>query len=395
MFKKNFIKISSFSLFLLIVFYFNLTITERCKTTLIFKSVVDFGLSHLEVCYSKKYLKPKVKNFLKSSPTLYSIARKIKRSGENSFQWDRSPSAESIEYVKNQNEITKSLKEPFIEGLINTNFDTTGVKNNYFKFENWNRSHGDHANTKFHPSKQINKNNISRLKLVWKYQSIRNDELEKKFVRNVESNPIFIDGKIISTTPDWRIIANNAITGELIWDLQSLHQTGRRGMVSYNDTITGNNYLIAPIQNKIYKINVKNGNLENNFGNKGSVNAYTLVAPLIYKKKLLVVGTNTITIFNLVNGKQINKFSLRHKDRNFSRGAIWGGVGLDKEKGIVYATTGNPQPGVYGVNRPGENKNSSSIIAFDLNKDKILWTFQETIMTCGILIYRVHLSFIT
>ena len=36
MLKKNFIKISSFSLFLLIVFYFNLTITERCKTTLIF-----------------------------------------------------------------------------------------------------------------------------------------------------------------------------------------------------------------------------------------------------------------------------------------------------------------------------------------------------------------------
>ena len=380
MIKKTLIKLCILSIFLAIALYFSLTITNRCKTTLVFKSVIDFGISHLEVCYSKKYLKPKVKNILKNSPTLYAVARKIRRSGKDSFQWDRSPTPERIEYAKKQTEITKNLKEPFIKGLINSNFDTTGIKNDYFKFENWNRSHGDHSNTKFHPGKQINKYNIDKLELVWKYKSIKDEELEKKYLRNVESNPIFIDGKIISTTPDWRIVANDAVTGEPIWDLQSLHQTGRRGMLSYNDAITGNSYLVAPIQNKIYKINVKNGNLEKNFGNKGSIsNAYTLVAPLIYKNKLIIVGTNKITVFDLNNGKQINKFSLRHKDRNFSRGAIWGGVGLDKEKGIVYATTGNPQPGVYGVNRPGENKNSSSVIAFDLTKDKILWTFQETI----------------
>ena len=63
-----------------------------------------------------------------------------------------------------------------------------------------------------------------------------------------------------------------------------------RGMLSYNDAIPGNSYLVAPIQNKIYKINVKNGNLEKNFGNKGSIsNAYTLVAPLIFNNKLFIV----------------------------------------------------------------------------------------------------------
>jgi quinoprotein glucose dehydrogenase len=379
MIKKITIWISSLLAFAVLYFYLSISIINRCKTTLIFKSVMDFGISHLDICYSKKYLKPKIKSILKNSPTLYAIARKVRRSGKDSFQWDSSASIKQIEYAKKQTEISKNLDTPFIKGLINKNFDTTNVKSNYFKFENWNRSHGDHANTKFHPSKQINKDNIKNLKLAWKYQSIKSEDLEKKFVRNVESNPVFIDGKIISTTPDWRIVANDAITGKVIWDLQSIFQTGRRGMVSYSDPITGNDYLIAPIQGKIYKINVKNGKLEKNFGKKGVIkNAYTLVAPLIYKNKLVIVGTNKITVFNLINGKRLNKYSLRHEDRNFSRGAIWGGAALDKEKGIVYATTGNPQPGIYGVQRPGDNKNSSSVLAFDLNKGKLLWSFQET-----------------
>jgi len=379
MLKKIIIWLSTLLAFAVLYFYLSISIINRCKTTLIFKSVMDFGISHLDICYSKKYLKPKIKSILKNSPTLYAIARKVRRSGKDSFQFDSSASIKQIEYAKKQTEISKNLDTPFIKGLINTNFDTTNVKSNYFKFENWNRSHGDHANTKFHPNKQINKDNIKNLKLAWKYQSIKSEDLEKKFVRNVESNPIFIDGKIISTTPDWRIVANDAITGKVIWDLQSIFQTGRRGMLSYSDPITGNDYLIAPIQGKIYKINVKNGKLEKNFGKKGVVkNAYTLVAPLIYKDKLVIVGTNKITVFNLINGKRLNKYTLRHEDRNFSRGAIWGGAALDKEKGIVYATTGNPQPGIYGVQRPGDNKNSSSVLAFDLNKGKLLWSFQET-----------------
>ena len=37
----------------------------------------------------------------------------------------------------------------------------------------------------------------------------------------------------------------------------------------------------------------------------------------------------------------------------------------------------NPRPALYGVNRPGDNKNSSSIIAIDLESKKINWAFQD------------------
>lgn len=68
-----------------------------------------------------------------------------------------------------------------------------------------------------------------------------------------------------------------------------------------------------------------------------------------------------------------------HPERNFSGGTPWAGAAFDAKKGIVYVTTGNPQPSVYGANRLGPNKNSSSIIAISIEEKKIVWSFQETI----------------
>ena len=69
--------------------------------------------------------------------------------------------------------------------------------------------------------------------------------------------------------------------------------------------------------------------------------------------------------------------SLNHPEKNYMRGAIWGGIALDEKNGIVFANTGNPQPGNYGVHRPGINHYSSSVLPYDLNSEKILWTFQD------------------
>jgi quinoprotein glucose dehydrogenase len=55
-----------------------------------------------------------------------------------------------------------------------------------------------------------------------------------------------------------------------------------------------------------------------------------------------------------------------------------GGAAFDDKKGIVFVNTGNPHPSTYGVNRPGDNKNSASVIAIDVNKQKVIWSFQET-----------------
>ena len=384
-------KISILSCLILILFFFifylNLTVSNKCKSIKIFKSSLDFGLSHLDGCYSNSNLVPEIKILLSNSPILYEIARKFRKTNiTNDFIFDNPPTKKEVELVKKKENLSKANEIPFIKGLLNIDNQKYLVEGSKFQTENWSRSHGDHLNSKFHPSKQINKSNISKLKLIWKYESLKNKKLKKNNeplngsvpVINIESNPIFIDDKIISISIDWRILANDAVSGKLIWDLQSLTAPGRRGMVAYKDDVSNKNYVFIPLGNKIYKINVKNGKIEKKFGTNGFVKSFTLVAPMIYKNQLVIVGTDSITIFDIISGKKIKRYSLRNKNQNFLKGNIWGGVALDKKNGFVFANTGNPQPGVYGVKRPGNNKNANSVVAFDLVQEKIIWTFQET-----------------
>mgnify|MGYP003328314646 FL=1 len=44
---------------------------------------------------------------------------------------------------------------------------------------------------------------------------------------------------------------------------------------------------------------------------------------------------------------------------------------------MLFLTTGNPRPALLGSSRKGPNKNANSIIAIDLEKKEIAWSFQE------------------
>lgn len=375
---KKYLLIFFIPIFIFLSFFINLNISQNCKTSKIFRSIKDFGINHIDSCYSKSNLVPSLKQFLSKSPLLYEVARKFRRSYiTNNFILDNPPTTKELKYVDNQELSSQKMEEPFIPGIINNiNFPSKSNQNIY-KFENWSRSHGDHSNTKYNPNKEINKKNITKLKLLWKYDSISEDDIEKKHIQNIQSNPILVDGKIISITADWKIIANDVINGKLLWELQSIQMPGRRGIISYEDKKNNKNYIFAPVGGKIYKIDTDNGKLDKSFGEDGFVKSFTLVAPLIYKDKLIIVSTTSISIFDIYDGKKIIKKSLNHKDKNFLNGTIWGGVALDKKNGIIFANTGNPQPGLYGVHRPGLNHHSNSIIAFNINSKKIIWSFQE------------------
>ena len=367
------------SFFIASGFYLNLTISNNCKTIKIFSSIKDFGLSHIDSCYSKDNFFYSIKKLLSKTPVLYEIARKYRRTYQtSSYILDNPPTQKEVNFVKEQELKFSKEKKPFIKGIIkNSNQKNLEKKEKIYNFENWNRSHGDHINSKYNPNTQINKKNIKRLKLIWKYDSIKKDKIEKKWIQNIESNPIFIDGKIISITADWKIVAHKVENGNLLWDLQSIQMPGRRGMVSFQNKLDKKNYIFLPVGNKVYKIDVSTGKLEKSFGTKGFIESFTLVAPLIYKKKLIIVSPNSISTFDVENGKFLSEKVLNHPEKNFLRGAIWGGIALDRKNGIVFANTGNPQPGNYGVHRPGINHYSSSVLAYDLNSEKILWSFQD------------------
>ena len=78
----------------------------------------------------------------------------------------------------------------------------------------------------------------------------------------------------------------------------------RRGILVENNLKLNLEILYIPIGNRIYKINAVNGKRIKEFGKNGSVAAFSLVAPMIYKNALVVVNMN-VNMFNINNGDMI------------------------------------------------------------------------------------------
>ena len=58
-------------------------------------------------------------------------------------------------------------------------------------------------------------------------------------------------------------------------------------------------------------------------------------------------------------------------------GSIWTTPAIDTETGIMYLGTGNPAPNMEASTRPGDNLNTSSIVALDTRTGELLWAFQQ------------------
>ena len=366
-----------FALFLFFVslgyiFYFS----DNCKSLKFFSAYKDLGFEHIRPCLSKGNLNNKVKEVIKKSPLFFEYARSIKRNRFGGLNKD----ILSFEDNSNLLESRKDLpKYEYKKGLLyeeKNQLDKFNDNEQIIENSSWTRSHGGNWNTHFSNSGLINKKNIKKLDLIWKRTSIKKKNLKSDYKQNIEINPIVINDKLIYVTADWRIEALDGTTGEMMWDIDLVFQPSRRGIVGYTSE-KKEEYLFIPVGGRIYKIDAKNGQLVKSFGDKGSIRSFTILAPMVYKDSLISVSIlRSVDVFDINSG--VKKFSISvHGERNFSGGAPWGGAALDKTKGTVYIVTGNPLPSLYGVNRPGANKNTSSIVAFDLNARKILWAFQD------------------
>ena len=274
-----------------------------------------------------------------------------------------------------------------IKGLINNKkINLELFEKNYnnfskYDFNNWIRSNGGNYSNKYSNYQQINKLNVKDLELLWKYDGNKNLFFQKKWKNNVEINPIFFDGLVYLSTPFKEVIALDYLTGKLVWKFKSLKKIDARGISFWlNKNDPENSCIFVPIRDSIFCINYKTGKKINTFGISGFVKSGIVrSAPVIWDNNLIVATLDSLKIkaYSLPEGKLNWEIPIHPKDKNFKGGTPWGGISLDSKRGILYVSTGNPRPALYGASRLGNNKNANSIIAFDLINKKIKWSFQE------------------
>jgi len=246
--------------------------------------------------------------------------------------------------------------------------------------DNWIRSNGGDFSNKFSTYNQIDIDNINKLKLDFKLD-LNNAIFKKKWMNNVETNPIYYDGLLYIVTPFRELIAIDIISKKIKWKFKSLKKIDSRGMTLWiNEVNKSESCLFVPIRNGLFCINYKTGKLNSNLGQNGFIKTGIIrAAPVIWKNNVVVatVDDQKVKIISLKDGKIKDIIDIHPKNRRFKGGSPWGGISLDKKNNILFLTTGNPRPALIGTSRPGKNKNANSIIAIELNTKKILWTFQE------------------
>ncbi len=263
--------------------------------------------------------------------------------------------------------ILKNLEYyPSIEQLYETNL--------------WIRSNGGDYSNKFSNLKKINKDNINDLKLDFKLE-LNNKFFKKKWMNNVETNPIFFDGLLFVVTPFKELIAVDILNKNIKWKFKSLKKIDSRGITLWiNKEDKTKSCIFVPIRNGIFCVNYKSGKLNKSIGKNGFIKTGIVrAAPVIWEDYVVVATVNDqkVKMISLSDGKIIDEIHIHPKNRKFRGGSPWGGISLDKKNNLLFLTTGNPRPALIGSSRPGKNKNANSIIAINLIERKISWTFQE------------------
>ena len=273
---------------------------------------------------------------------------------------------------------------------------------------NWNVYRGDKTSSQYSQLDQINKENVEQLQVAWTYHT---GDLGER--TTIQCNPIIVDGTMYVTSPQLKVIALDAATGQELWkyDPAKENKMGgvNRGITYWKEgederiLFTAGHYLFA--------LNVQTGQLIERFGEEGQVDlrkhlgkplasiSLSVTSPGIIYNRLLILGSalgegydaapGHVRAYDIATGELAWIFHTIPEPgqpgydtwqwmqgENYGGANAWGGFSLDEERGLVFLATGSAAFDFYGANRKGKNLYSDCIIALNAANGEHVWHYQ-------------------
>lgn len=272
----------------------------------------------------------------------------------------------------------------------------------------WRYYNGSHTSTRYVELDQIDKSNVSQLRVAWEYE-IPRDERNA----DIKCNPLIIDGVLYANTAV-NLVALDADTGKQKWYLDwtkhdsSRRQSSSRGLLYWEKG--ENKRLFVAHRKYYYAVNAETGKLVSSFGENGRIPFIKglradssmfviLTTPGVIFEDLIITGSfvseqlpaapGDIRAFSAIDGELKWIFhTIPHpgefgydtwpEGTHLQQGGAnnWGGMSLDQERGIVYIPTGSATYDFYGANRHGKNLFANTLLALDARTGKRIWHYQ-------------------
>lgn len=276
---------------------------------------------------------------------------------------------------------------------------------------NFLHTNGNYQQTRYYPASQINAGNVKNLRPAWIFQT--------EIVESMETTPIVVNGIMYVTTSFNHVHALNARTGEELWHFK--HKMGpittyccgpnNRGVAVYKDKV-----YMGTLDSKLVALDARTGRLiwEVQIGEPELGYSETM-APTAVNGKILI-GTNGgeygirgfVKAYDAESGKLLWTFHSIPENsvgvwathdatgRDMLRdiaaekkalaklgdpyktlgGGVWQNPAVDLETNRVYFVVGNPSPDLDGSIRPGDNLYTNSLVSVDLDSGQYICHFQ-------------------
>ncbi len=266
----------------------------------------------------------------------------------------------------------------------------------------WPGYSGGADNSRYFASRQINKDNVSRLQVAWTYP-----------FGDTSFNPIAVRGVVYGRGRNGSLVAVDAKTGRELWVRENMTGMTARGMNYWESADGRDQRLIFAMNSLLQQLDAKTGRPVMSFGTNGVVDLRVGIDgrdpatigniqsnwPGEVFENLIILGSATgegymsppgdIRAYDVVTGRLAWTFHTVPRPGEFGYetwpkdawkyvGGVnnWGEMTVDVRRGIVYIPLGSPTYDFYGADRPGANLFGTSIVALEARTGKRLWHFQ-------------------
>ena len=288
----------------------------------------------------------------------------------------------------------------------------------------WPNYGNDPGGMRYSPLSQINRNNVSKLKVAWIFHTGDiSDGTHGRRRSGFEATPILVGRTLFLTTGFNRVIALDPETGRQRWaydpqvDLTLDYGDGliNRGVATWRDSKATSTQPChrrlyeATLDARLVSIDAATGKPCTDFGDHGEVNLrnvpgyragwYHMTSPPAVIDDLVIVGSaiddnqraampaGVVRAFDARTGKLrwswdpiplATSSSADGKPTEPQVGAAnaWSIMTVDPARDLVFVPTGSASPDYYGGLRPGDNKWANSVVALHAKTGELAWGFQ-------------------